>query len=70
MTVPKASMNEHDSAVLREDEVGLAWKRGFMEFVAKPKFVECFADDELRARILATYTSHDCASDFRIDVFH
>ena len=41
-----------------------------MELVSKPKLVECLANDQLWACILATYTPHDGASDFRIFGFN
>lgn len=71
MLMPEAAVDEHRGTVLREDDIGSAWKAPVVEPVAEACLMQASPDSEFWARIAGPYGPHVPRTRFYVmDVSH
>ena len=58
MSMPKATIDENDSAVFAQDNVGMTWQTWVVEPIAKPSAEQESPHQYLRFSVLPSYRSH------------
>lgn len=68
MAVPEATVNQHNRAMARQNDVRCSWQTGSMKSEAQSEPVNHLANSNFRPRVPAPHSRHVAAALFRGDL--